>query len=219
MTTDRILGWHFLPEDGKLANGDGRLVTVGKTYSHDGPIEICSSGLHASRRIIDALRYAPGPILCRVEVWGDVQSHADKVCAWHRRVIAMADATETLRAFARLCALDVAHLWDMPDIVRRYLETGDESIRAAARAAARDAAWAAAWAAARVAAWDAAWDAAWAAAWDASWAAARAAAWAAARVAARVAARDAAVDAAMGAQNTRLTEMALALLGITEDQR
>lgn len=51
------------------------------------------------------------------------------------------DAPEvTMRAFACWCALTVAHLWDMPVIVREYLETQDESKRAAARAAA----WAAA---------------------------------------------------------------------------
>jgi len=48
--------------------------------------------------------------------------------------------------------------------VRRYLETGEEDIRAAARAAAG------------AATWDAAGDAAWAAAGDAAWGAARAAA-------------------------------------------
>ncbi len=105
-----------------------------------------------------------------------------------------------VQLFARWCALSVIHLWDAPKVVKDYLTSGDESLRAAARAAARAAraaardAMAAAWDAARaaraaaMAAWDAAraalaaidaaraaWDAARAAAW-----AARAAAWAAA---------------------------------------
>ena len=77
------------------------------------------------------------------------------------------DATEfEMRRFARLAALDVAHMWDMPVIVREYLETGDETKRAAAEAAAGAAARGslAAWAAARaaLAAWaaEAAWGAA-----------------------------------------------------------
>ena len=75
------------------------------------------------------------------------------------------DATEfEMRRFARLAALDVAHLWDMPAIVREYLETGDETKRAAALDAALDAAWAAALAARNAAraaeAAEAAWDAA-----------------------------------------------------------
>lgn len=51
---------------------------------------------------------------------------------------------ETWRAWARWCALQVIGLWNAPEIVRQYLETGDESIRAAAWDAARDAAGAAA---------------------------------------------------------------------------
>jgi len=105
----------------------------------------------------------------------------DKISATERKYLWGFDATDTLWRFARLCALDVVHLWDAPDIVVRYLKTGDESIRdaawdaarAAARFAARDAAWAAARAAARAAAWDAARAAARAAAWDAARAAAR----------------------------------------------
>lgn len=31
--------------------------------------------------------------------------------------------------FVRMCALRVIHLWDAPEIVIRYLNTGDESIR------------------------------------------------------------------------------------------
>ena len=43
-----------------------------------------------------------------------------------------------LWTFARKMALSVIHLWAAPTIVREYLETGDESKRAAARAAAWD---------------------------------------------------------------------------------
>jgi hypothetical protein len=97
-----------------------------------------------------------------------------------------------LREFARECALDVIHLWDAPQIVRDYLESGDDNLRAAARAAAR----VAAWDAARAAAWDAARAAARAAAMAAAGDAAWAAAWAASG--------DAAWDAAWDAQNQRL---------------
>ncbi len=46
------------------------------------------------------------------------------------------DCEEVLRLFARQCALEVVSLWDAPDVVRRYLETGEESLRNAARCAA-----------------------------------------------------------------------------------
>jgi hypothetical protein len=68
-------------------------------------------------------------------------------------LIGCIEATSLLREFARKCALDVIHLWDAPAIVKEYLETGKEELRAAAWAAAGDAAWAAAGDAARAAAW------------------------------------------------------------------
>ncbi len=58
----------------------------------------------------------------------------------------------TLREFARWCALQVAHMWNMSAAVREYLETGNDGLRAAAGVAARDAA-AATGGAAAAAAW------------------------------------------------------------------
>ncbi|RWG33993.1 hypothetical protein [Mesorhizobium sp.] len=179
-----IAAWHFT---GKTLR-DGRPIPAdGEWLIHDGPeVVMCETGLHASRRIIDALQYAPGPTVCRVTCRRIVDENKnDKLVCWERRIDwRIENSDELLRSFARKAALSVIHLWDAPAIVKQYLETGDESIRDAAWAAARDAAWAAARDAARDAAWAAAWDAAWAAAWaaarDAAWAAARAAAWAAA---------------------------------------
>ena len=192
------IAWHFVGETLR----DGRPIPPdGEWLEHDGDLVLCESGLHASERIIDALKYAPGGTVCRVELDGEILKDDDKVVARRRRVLWRVDGEEVLQAFSRRVALDVAHLWDMPDVVRQYLETGDESKRSAAWDAARSAAWAAArsaaWAAARSAARDAARDAARAAAW-AAWAAA----WAAARDAARAAARD-----AWDKYNTWLEEM------------
>ena len=79
------------------------------------------------------------------------------------------------REFACWCALQVIDKWDAPDVVREYLETGDEEIRSAAWSVAWDAVKrsaarspelyavkrSAAWAAAKnSAAWNAAWFAA-----------------------------------------------------------
>ena len=139
-----VLAWHFV----NATLRDGRPVPAdGVTLKHVGPLAPCESGLHASERLIDALQYAPGETLCRVQMGGTIRRETDKLVARQRTILWRIDATDVLRAFARRCALDVAHLWDMPPIVRRYLETGNESIRAAA--------WDAAGAAARAAAWDA----------------------------------------------------------------
>ena len=157
--------WHFVGDtlrDGSPVPADG------VTLTHDGPLVVCKQGFHASERIIDALTYAPGDKICRVEVEGcEPQGHNDKLVCRSRTILWRIDGETVLREFVRKCALDVIHLWDAPNVMRKYLETGDESKQAAAWAAARAAASAAASAAARNAARNAAWDAAWAAARDA----------------------------------------------------
>jgi hypothetical protein len=150
--------WHFV--GGTLR--DGRPVPVdGEWLVHDGPVVICESGLHASVDVWDALRYAPGPVLCRVDVGGVVLEGIDKIVASRRRIVERVDLANDLRRFACDEALRAAHLWDMPDVVRDYLTTRDDSLREAAAEAARSA-WAfsaadatadAAKAAGRAAAW------------------------------------------------------------------
>ncbi|MBU0944485.1 MAG: hypothetical protein KKE53_08530 [Proteobacteria bacterium] len=201
-----VKAWHFSTADKCLRYGDNRIILKGITHRikwpwtdenrkvWDGP-SLCNAGLHGSKKIINALQYAPGPYIWRVELSGAMVVGDDKIAATERKYLWGLDATDILRRFARLCALDVIHLWYAPDIVIRYLKTGDESIRAAAR----DAAWDAAWDAARAEARDAAWAAARDAARDAAWDAARDAAWDAARAAAR--------DAARARQQNRLTQM------------
>ena len=164
--------YHFVGEtlrDGSPVPADG------VTLKHAGPLVLRKSGLHASRHVWQALEYAPGPILCRVYSGGEIvePKDEDKLVSTERTIICRIDATDLLRAFARQCALDVIDLWEAPDVVRRYLETGDESIRETALEAAREAR-----AAARAAAW-AARESAWAA--REALEAARAAAWARAR--------------------------------------
>ena len=115
-------------------------------------------------------------------------------CIWALRCLGP-EHEHWVRLFARECASDVLHLWDAPQVVKDYLATGDESIRAAARDAAGAVARAAAWSAAGSAAWSAAGAAAGSAAWAAVGSAARSAAWSAARDAAGAAARAAAWSA------------------------
>jgi hypothetical protein len=154
-----VLAWHFVNDrlrDGRPIPADGV-----ELRHENGPVVMCQSGLHASRSLLDALNYAPGHTLCRVEMRDIVAEDDDKLVARSRTILWRIDAEPVLRQFARDCALEVLHLWAAPDVVVEYLLTGDESLRAAARDAARAAAWDAAWAAARDAARDAAWDAAW----------------------------------------------------------
>ncbi len=140
----KIRAWHF--SGGTLGYDDGRKVEAGVTYSMLGSSispELCCRGMHASIRPIDAIKFRKGCIVSRVELWGGVQQGGDKIVARHRKVLWCADATEVLRKFARMCALDVVHLWEAPDTVLKYLKTGDESLRAKAAETANDAAYAA----------------------------------------------------------------------------
>lgn len=134
-----MLAWHFVGPTLR----DGRPVPPdGETLVHEGPVQMCRSGLHASRRLTDALQYAPGSTICRVRVGDVVEEDDSKLVARERTILwRVEDADDLLHDFARRCAMDVIDLWDAPDVVREYLETGDESLRDAARAAA----WAAAW--------------------------------------------------------------------------
>ena len=209
-----MLAWHFLPEDKRLGYGDGRLVEVGQTLECEGKPELCSNGMHGSVRLIDALKYANGPIVCRVEIAGDVIEGEDKLCGRRRTVLWVLDATQLLHEFACTCAEDALALVEQPDersvaaieAKRKWLkgEITDEELDAAR-------------AAVRAAAWDVAWSAARAAARAAVGAAAGAASRAAARAAARSASRAASLDAAGAAarafarakQNERLTAMVM----------
>lgn len=150
---NEVLAWHF--SGPKLRDGRA-LPAIGEWLEHAGPIVWCESGLYASRRVIDALSYASGHFISRVACSNVEREDDGKFVCRRRRVIARLDGEALLRSFARRQALAVAHLWDMPDVVRQYLETGDESLRDAAG----DAAGAAAGAAVGAAAWDAAWAAA-----------------------------------------------------------
>ena len=157
-----VYGWWF-SHDNFLPHGDGREVVVGETLTVTYPLEMCLNGLHFSRTVLEALQYAPGPILHMVRGSGEVLSGQDKFCAEQRLEIARIDATDLLHEFARKCAWDVIHLWPAPRVVKQYLKTGNKNSRAAAKAAAwaaaGDAAGAAVRAAARAAAGDAAWNA------------------------------------------------------------
>ena len=182
MKTKAIRAYHFTGDTLR----DGSPIPAKKVWlKHEGAIELCESGLHASIHPFDALKYAPGNTLHLVEVRGDIQQHdPDKIVARERRIIKSINAEKLLRDFARWNAKQVIHLWaDAPKVVLDYLKTEDESLRdaawseALARAEEGYVAWAAALAAsnadaiteAKGAAKFAAWAAATAKATDAKW--------------------------------------------------
>jgi len=172
--------YHFV---GDALRDGSPIPENGVKLVYPGAIGLGYSGYHASQKPWQALEYAQGNTLCRVYCGGNLISSDDKIVCTERTIVSRIDAEQLLRSFARKCALDVVHIWDAPDIVVKYLKSGDETLRGAALSllsaswiTSRDAAWAA---------WRSiAWVDAWVAAIDAAWASARASSWTGPRAAA-----------------------------------
>ena len=110
--------WHFMQDSGELRWPCGDVVKpeVGQKLAVD-PDELvmCRFGLHASIKPLDALAYAPGALVCRVELGGKIIHADDKVVASERTILAMAGATETLHLMACWCAERALKRIDNPD--------------------------------------------------------------------------------------------------------
>jgi hypothetical protein len=170
-----VLAWHFLAADRRMAN-ETEIVKPGYIYTTIGGLKLCESGLHASVCAIDAIKYAPGPVVCRVRCSGEIIDGGDKIVCRNREVLWMANADSILRLIATECVRktplhDGRTVWDLltDPRSRNAVEVAEKFAHGKATreelAAARAAAWDAARAAARAAAWDAARAAASAAAW------------------------------------------------------
>ena len=206
---EHILAWHFLADDRRLQYGERVLIEAGSVSEAIGRLKLCDNGLHASLKPLDALGFAPGAMIERVLLEGEILHGDDKLCARQRTCLWIGDATNLLHEYACWAAEYAFAIVEKAggtidqrsraavDAKRKWLrhEISDEEL-----AAAEDAAWVAT----RDAAWVAAEAAARAAAEDAAWVAAREAAWVATEAAARVAAEDAAWFAARDELNTEL---------------
>ena len=127
-----MLAYHFVGNtlrDGSPVPADGVVLKM------DGPIYLCERGFHASLHPFDALQYAPGNVLCLVEMGGTIKHGTDKLVASERTIIKRVNAEQMLRKFACDMALSVAHLWDIPAAVKNYLTTQNETEADAAYAA------------------------------------------------------------------------------------
>ena len=98
------------------------------------------NGMHGSVKILDALSYAKGYMICRVDITGDIIKGEDKIVGRNRKVLWIINGKKLLRKFARKCALDVIDNWDAPMCVREWLKTGNEKYMSAAWSAADSAA-------------------------------------------------------------------------------
>jgi len=102
----KILAWHFLKDDGSYCWGRGTpppggIETINVALR---PLKLCCWGLHASRNILDALEYAGGALLRRVELSGEIREDGDKICASTRRELWRMDIADVLHEFGYWCA-------------------------------------------------------------------------------------------------------------------
>lgn len=158
-----IKAWHFVKANGKRRGG--LIEEAGKTYHFDGDPVMCNCGLHASRRLIDALKFAPGTRLRRVSCWGLGAEDQDKLVCRHRKVLWEMDVTMILHEFACRVAEDALRTakakdersWNAIRVKRAWIkgEATDGELTAVGNAAwgdavyaARDTAWGAGWGAA-----------------------------------------------------------------------
>ncbi len=115
-----MIAWHFL-KDGKTR--DGIPVHPGQMLHVDPPLVMCERGLHACRRVIDALHFAPGFTACLVELSGQIE-HEDKgvkYCASDRKCLGMVDATRLMHEFAIWCVERVC-VEPLLDVKRQWLD-------------------------------------------------------------------------------------------------
>jgi len=180
-----MMGWHF---SGTHLDFDLSHIKVkaGLVLRMGGPLSLCERRFHASAKPLDALQYASGTIVSRVELFNHVVSEplqvdTDKAVATGRAHIWVADAERTLHEFALWCANSALERerkagletdersWQALEIKQLWLngKATDHEMDAA-----RDSAWDAAWdsagdsdrvaarASARASARDSAWDSA-----------------------------------------------------------
>lgn len=103
-----IRAWHFLREDMTSPNAPRTKWTVGQSRTlRGGDIVPCQRGYHGSPTTWDCLQYFTGPVLCRVELSGDVTPHGDpvdKYAARTRKLLAARDAAARAAYTARAAA-------------------------------------------------------------------------------------------------------------------
>lgn len=93
-----MLAWHFLKNNCRCGYGSLGVIKPGQTVKLKPGAEpiLCRRGFHASKRLLDALFYAPGDVLCRVKLGGKIINGDDKVVASERTVIWMGNVEEIL---------------------------------------------------------------------------------------------------------------------------
>ena len=121
-----IRGWHFIGADFKLRFSQ-ETVELGKISEATGPISLCNNGMHACRLILDALKFANGPVVCRVKIFGETQEDREKICGRYRQVLAYGDIIWQLHQYgfdltSSILSGEETDLWELLDVKKKWIE-------------------------------------------------------------------------------------------------
>ncbi len=206
---------------------NGYKFKLGVWHKHEGDIEICKSGFHASKNAIDAMGHVNCFWLAKVEVKGKHQIQDDKECWEYMRIIKWVKWTKKDSVAQAIYAAELVldnYEKNYPNDLRpreaieaakKVLKNDTVKNRSAAWSArsaalsAAESAWSAAWSAAE-SAWSAA-ESAWSAAWAAESAAESARSAALSAESAEESARSAALSAAESARSAAESARSAAL--------
>lgn len=97
-TPATILAWHFLKANMTTTSGhDTKPWKVGQKRSVHGPLIICKHGFHSSPTPGDAGPYAPGSMLCLVEISQPADTQPDKYVSRTRKLLQAVDVSALQR--------------------------------------------------------------------------------------------------------------------------
>ena len=125
--------YYFANKNHRLGYGDNRLIKKGVTHTVEPSLDQCDHALHAYRRAIDALRYAHGPVICIVELGGEILHGDTRSFATERTYLEVIDGEALISEFCHRCDLDTLELWERlfggPGSIRSHLGTGSWGMR------------------------------------------------------------------------------------------
>lgn len=101
---ERTRAYYFLPSS-NLTYGNGQPAIAGKILSVEWAVNLREHGLYAFKDVLSALCRISGPVLCLVEIWGDLQEGENGILfGRHRKILKMRDISKELHEFSCQCA-------------------------------------------------------------------------------------------------------------------
>ena len=100
-----MIAYHFLKANMETRSSYETAWTIGEERTIKAKtLKLCVRGYHSSPSLFGALKYAPGPIACLVEVSEPEAKDTDKQVSRIRKLLVAIDVSNELREFACDCA-------------------------------------------------------------------------------------------------------------------